>query len=47
MDRATAYEFDRLYGLAGGVLPTDARAAVRRSAERYIAWVSGANDHLG
>jgi glyoxylase-like metal-dependent hydrolase (beta-lactamase superfamily II) len=38
--------FDRLYGNFGGVIDTDARAAVRRSADRYMAWVSGANDHL-
>ena len=38
--------FDRLYGNFGGVIDTDARAAVRRSADRYTAWVSGANDHL-
>jgi hypothetical protein len=25
---------------------TDALGAVQRSADRYIAWVSGANDHL-
>jgi hypothetical protein len=25
----------------------DAKGAVRRSAQRYIDWVSGANDHLG
>lgn len=38
--------FERLYGNFGGVIETDARAAVRRSADRYMAWVSGANDHL-
>jgi glyoxylase-like metal-dependent hydrolase (beta-lactamase superfamily II) len=38
--------FERLYGNFGGVIDADARAAVRRSADRYMAWVSGANDHL-
>jgi glyoxylase-like metal-dependent hydrolase (beta-lactamase superfamily II) len=47
VERLEPYEFDRLYALAGGVVAAGAKAAVRRSAERYIAWVSGANDHLG
>lgn len=47
VDRLEPYEFDRLYGLLGGAVRSDAKGAVRRSAERYIAWVSGANDHLG
>jgi hypothetical protein len=47
VNRLEPYEYDRLYGLTGGVLHSDAKAAVRRSAERYIAWVSGANDHFG
>ncbi|MGW4207789.1 hydrolase [Lentzea sp. NPDC004789] len=46
-DRLEPYEFDRLYALTGGTVPTEAKGAVRRSAERYAAWVSGANDHLG
>ena len=41
-----AFEFDRLYGNFGGVIASDARAAVRRSADRYIAWVRGDFDHL-
>ncbi|HEV3356856.1 MAG TPA: hydrolase [Pseudonocardiaceae bacterium] len=45
--RIEPYEFDRLYGLAGGIVATDAHNAVRRSAQRYVSWVSGANDHLG
>jgi hypothetical protein len=45
--RLEPYEFDRLYGLLGGTVLGDAKGAVRRSADRYIAWVSGANDHLG
>lgn len=47
VDRLEPYEFDNLYGLTGGTILGDAKGAVRRSAERYIAWVSGANDHLG
>lgn len=47
VDRLEPYEFDRLHGLAGGTVLGDAKAAVRRSAERYIAWISGAYDHLG
>ena len=47
VDRLEPYEYDRLYDLTGGVLHSEAKAAVRRSAERYIAWVSGANDHFG
>lgn len=39
-------EFDRLYSNFGNQIPTDARAAVRRSADRYIAWVRGDFDHL-
>lgn len=37
-------EFDRLYDNFGGVVPSDAAAAVQRSAERYVAWVSGEHD---
>ena len=40
------FEFDRLYDNFGGVIKTAARAAVRRSADRYIAWVRGDFDHL-
>lgn len=35
------FEFDRLYNNFGGCVATDARAAVRRSADRYIAHVRG------
>jgi len=47
VDRLEPYEFDRLYGLLGGKILGDAKGAVRRSAKRYIEWVSGTNDHLG
>jgi hypothetical protein len=38
--------FDRLYDNFGKTVDTDARAAVRRSADRYIGWVRGDFDHL-
>ncbi|MEO8906861.1 MAG: MBL fold metallo-hydrolase [Microbacteriaceae bacterium] len=38
--------FDRLYGNFGGVVDADAHAVIRRSAERYAAWVRGDFDHL-
>ncbi|MFF1875628.1 MBL fold metallo-hydrolase [Kitasatospora herbaricolor] len=38
--------FDRLYGNLGNSVLQDARSAVLRSADRYVAWVTGANDHL-
>ncbi|HJP80371.1 MAG TPA: hydrolase [Pseudonocardiaceae bacterium] len=47
VDRLEPYEFDRLYSLIGSTVLTDAKGAVRRSAQRYIDWVSGSNDHLG
>ncbi|MFH5822699.1 hydrolase [Georgenia sp. AZ-5] len=39
-----ALAFDRLYGNFGGVVPSDARAVVRRSADRHAAWVRGDHD---
>jgi hypothetical protein len=33
-------EFDRIYGGFGGFVTSDAKAAVHRSAERYIGWIS-------
>lgn len=44
--KAIERPFDRLYGNFGGVIDTDARAVVRRSADRYMAWVRGDFDHL-
>ena len=41
---ATASDFDRLYDNFGGVVAADARAAVLRSAERYISWIRGDHD---
>lgn len=42
--RVEPYEFDRLYTLNGGVVTSDARGVVQRSAARYIGWVSGEFD---
>jgi hypothetical protein len=38
--------FERLYNNFEGVIPTDARDVVLRSAERHAAWVRGDFDHL-
>ncbi len=38
--------FDRLYDNFGRTIASDAHAAVRRSADRYCAWVRGDFDHL-
>ena len=38
--------FDRFYDNFGLTVPRDARAAVARSAERYVAWVRGDHDDL-
>jgi hypothetical protein len=38
--------FDRLYDNFGNTIDADAAGAVRRSAERYAAWVRGDFDHL-
>jgi glyoxylase-like metal-dependent hydrolase (beta-lactamase superfamily II) len=43
---ADQLQFDRLYDNFARGVDTDARAAVRRSADRYIAWVSGDHDDL-
>lgn len=45
-DRVAALDFDRLYDNFAGRVAPDADAAVARSADRYIAWVSGAYDAL-
>lgn len=47
VERLEPYAFDRLYSLLGRSVLGDAKEAVRRSADRYIAWAGGANDHLG
>jgi hypothetical protein len=40
------YAFDRLYDNFGTTIGSDARAAVRRSTDRYVGWVRGDFDHL-
>ncbi|WP_375426040.1 hydrolase [uncultured Friedmanniella sp.] len=44
--RVLALDFDRLYDNVGGCVRADAASWVRRSAERYTAWVRGDYDHL-
>jgi hypothetical protein len=39
-------EFDRLYDNFSHAIDSDARAAVRRSADRYVAWARGDHDDL-
>jgi hypothetical protein len=39
-------KFDRAYGNFGNMIESDARAVIRRSADRYMAWVRGDFDHL-
>ncbi|MFD2080419.1 hypothetical protein SAMN05421678_1254 [Actinopolymorpha cephalotaxi] len=41
VDRVEPYDFERLHGNFGAVVEEDAKGAVRRSADRYIGWVSG------
>jgi hypothetical protein len=43
---AESLQFDRLYDNFAHAIDTDASAAVRRSADRYIAWVRGDHDDL-
>jgi hypothetical protein len=43
---ALVSQFDRLYGNFGWVIPADAQAVVRRSADRHIQWSRGDFDHL-
>ena len=45
-DRVLALSFDRLYDNFGGQVLADAESWVRRSADRYIAWIRGDYDHL-
>ncbi|TCC03779.1 MBL fold metallo-hydrolase [Kribbella soli] len=40
------FEYDRLYNNFGSVIPVDAKAVVRRSADRHAAWTRGDYDHL-
>lgn len=45
-ERVLRLDFDRLYDNFGGRVNSDAAAWVRRSADRYMAWVRGDFDHL-
>ncbi|AJT41459.1 MBL fold metallo-hydrolase [Psychromicrobium lacuslunae] len=45
--RISTLDFNRLHGNFGNVIPEQAKEVVNASAERYIAWASGQNDHLG
>ena len=45
-DRVGRWEFDHLYNNFGASIGPHADATVQRSAQRYVDWVSGANDHL-
>jgi hypothetical protein len=45
-DRVLQLDFDRLYDNFAGQVRGDAADWVRRSADRYIAWVRGDFDHL-
>ena len=41
VSRLEPYAYERLYGNFGGIVASDAKEAVRRSADRYIGWVRG------
>jgi hypothetical protein len=45
-DRVLQLDFDRLYDNFGGRVARDATEWLRRSADRYMAWVRGDFDHL-
>lgn len=45
-DALEPYDFERLFGLTGKVIPKGAKQAVRDSAQRYIDWVTGTFDEL-
>jgi hypothetical protein len=45
-DAVADLAFTRLYDNFGNTIDTDAAGAVRRSADRYAAWVRGDHDHL-
>jgi hypothetical protein len=40
------FTFDRLYGNVVDFIGSDAKRAVRDSADRHIRWISGEFDHL-
>lgn len=45
-ERLLRLDFDRLYDNFAGRVPAEARTWLRRSADRYVGWVSGDFDHL-
>lgn len=45
-EHVARFGFDRLYNNLGGVIETDAREVVLRSAQRHAAWTRGDFDHL-
>jgi hypothetical protein len=42
--RLEPYDFDSLYTLSADTVQSDAKQAVRRSADRYISWIRGDHD---
>ena len=40
------FDYERVYGNFDNTIPADARAIVRHSADRHMAWVRGDYDHL-
>lgn len=40
------FDFDRIYGNFADVIESDAKAVLRRSADRHMGWVRGDFDHL-
>lgn len=44
MTNLAPYDYDRLYNNFGGVVREDAKAAVARSAARYLSWIGGEHD---
>jgi glyoxylase-like metal-dependent hydrolase (beta-lactamase superfamily II) len=45
-DRVGRWQYDHLYNNFGAGIGPGADETVQRSAQRYVDWVSGANDHL-
>lgn len=46
VDRLDAYDYDRLYTLAGETIDHDAKQIVHRCANDHIRWTNGEFDHL-
>ena len=45
-DHVGRWEYDHLFNNFGAGIGPGADLTVQRSADRYVAWVSGSNDHL-